>query len=633
MIFTKQLLTLMGEYMPYVSAAWLVIGLVSLIGSIWSVLQSRKKLGVLNNIAVNARSSNHNEKLKLREEVVLWADKHAPKSLSRWIYTVHNAVVAGGMADASALTDAIWSQERERFRLFKYICRYSVMVGLLFTSAGLCLTLMSVGPALQASGLDPDAWMRTVQTAMAGALGGMSTAFYSSLYAIITALILNLLGLITLYPLHDSYLARMDAFIQGRLVPLFTSIAEKDRNDVISLVMDQTERALKEVQRQYEEALEHFKSQQSLLNQSTLAVNRIAGQLTQDIYSFSNEVTILSEATRNMKDFSKPIAHAIEKGLQAVRDAQVTSNKQFAEMQSDLFEPFTKAIAEQFSQQQRHTQQVFNDMQTVTDQITILNTKMTGSLQQMTDDLREQSEVSSKSSAMMANSVESLSQSMKSLVVQQTEFMSEQSSALTVISNEQVELVASLKEGVDSISLNKAQMAEKITELFKVHSKAIEVIYRQIQERLDDVMEKLASQGLMDFQEIYNQGLKDSILATQNQLTGLQGMFDGLVSTQNQTTQVMSTLAQSLAVNEEIIKDNFTARQHILEDLLQRVAELSAHQVSKHSDAAMKSLNQQIETIFNSSLSRQEQLVQELNETLSKKWDDLLTAASHAVVV
>lgn len=621
----------LNDFMMPAMAIWVALGIGTLIFSLIQIQRERIQLDKLAEIALQARGSDHPGKIKLRGEIVEWVDKHATLDLRRWVYTAHNTALGGGMTDASALTDAIWSHERERFSLFRFLSKNAILLGLLFTSAGLCLTLSEVAPTLQASGLESDAWMSEVQKAMSGAMGGMSAAFYSSLFGIFATLILNLLGLLTLYPFHERYLGDVDAFIQGALVPVFTAIVEKDRNDVITDVLERTEKSFNEVRLQYEQALSLHQRQGDEVAEMRRETHALAHTLSQNMGVLAEQISKLSQATGNMENFTKPIAEAIKTGLEGIEDAQHVSNQQFESLQQLVFEPFTQAIANQFSSQQADTRRVIDYIGNVSVQIEELSKQMGTSLEQMTNDFETQAKASQQATHAMVGSITRLEMVLGDSAEQQNQHLQNQTVSLQQITTDQTKLTDALKNGIESITISKEAQARQIAEIYTEHKQAVEKLYDQIGERLGDAIQAAAEQGLTDVGKHLRSGVQDAITVTHEKLTGIEQMFDGLVDTQERSSQAVLALERALRLNEADLKIDLEKRRQILDDLLIKIANTSGQRIEKVSEDGLRQLSEKLNELLANNLERQERQVADLNDVLSRKWQDLMTAATAGV--
>ncbi len=128
----------------------------------------------------------------------------------------------GGEPNQSDLSDLTLAVERSRFTLPRYLSGILVLLGLFGTVAGLSAAVGQIRPLLSQSG-DGALDLQGVIGALTGTLGGMETAFSTTLTGILTTTILTLL--ITLAQRHQtSVLARFEGFAATLLVPLFTPV-------------------------------------------------------------------------------------------------------------------------------------------------------------------------------------------------------------------------------------------------------------------------------------------------------------------------------------------------------------------------------------------------------------------------
>jgi methyl-accepting chemotaxis protein len=318
-----------GMLMPFLMLGWLGAGLVVIGLNRQSVDRDALDLAKVKEFVKDVRGSDYDKKIAIRLELFQWADANATTPVARWIFTAHNSALAGSMPDAAALTDAIWSFERERYHWFRFFARYAILLGLLFTSLGLCLTLSDIGPALTAQGLTEADWLKEVKAAMAMALSGMATAFYSSLFGIVITLILQVANLVTMARAHETHLINLDAFVQGSLIPVFSAIVEKDRNDVIVQAMNRTEDMFAASCRLFEGSREQYDRLFEQTAQMGTDLGDMRGSLAGSLQTFGGQIGSLGERVREFDAVSEKLARsaegmgqAIEHGLEQIEVTQ-----------------------------------------------------------------------------------------------------------------------------------------------------------------------------------------------------------------------------------------------------------------------------------------------------------------------
>lgn len=234
--------------------AWAIYGLVLLFREQAAVRKEHGLLHSLKDLVFAHQAPDYAVKLQIRTRVMEWVREHTGTNIARWTHTLNNAVLVGGTVDAVPFLETIWAEERERLARVRHIARMAILIGLFYTSAGLCNTLMQVGPLLMTDAKNTD-WMEVVQPALMQVVSGMSEAFYSSLVGLLIAGGLQILAQFTLQVAHERFMRDVDGFIQGGLLPIYSSIAEHDRSDVVREVMERADEAFSEVRNQYEKLL------------------------------------------------------------------------------------------------------------------------------------------------------------------------------------------------------------------------------------------------------------------------------------------------------------------------------------------------------------------------------------------
>lgn len=323
------LLRVAGHTMPIVMTAWLVMGILTVFFNRQLISDDARDLEAAKELTKDAQGSNYEGKVVIRKALFDWAMAKPQSHLARWIFTAHNATVSGAMPEAGALTDAIWSQERERFQWFKFFGRYAILLGLFFTSIGLCVTMFEIRPALTASGLSEAEWLLGVKRAMAEALGGMATAFFSSLYGMFITIVLQVVNLVFLASHHERHVMALDAFVQGNLVPVFSALVEKDRNDVIVDAMNRAEEMFKEsckqiegVREQYEKLFERSGEYTSTLRELRDSFSGSLSYFGQQIDDLGKHADKLGSVTGAFSQAADNMSQAIDTGLGRIHNTQ-----------------------------------------------------------------------------------------------------------------------------------------------------------------------------------------------------------------------------------------------------------------------------------------------------------------------
>lgn len=627
------ILSYLHAYMPYVMGAWLVIGLLALVVDVVRVIRDERRLLALDPLAAKASAADPAGKIRVSGEFVTWADQNRKAAMARWIYTIHNTVRAGNQPDASAITDSIWSQERERHLVFRFFAKNAILVGLLFTSVGLCLTLSGVGPALQAPSGDFEVWKQGMQRAMVDALGGMALAFYSSLYGIGITIALHFAALITLVWRHERYLADLDGFVQGSLIPIFSLVVEKDRNDVIVEVMERTEKAFNSVSEQYAVVLEDAKVQREEL----VALRKDFRVASQDLQAamrgFGTETTNLNIAAGKMEGTHLHITQAIADGLERMERAQAAMMAEYGRFQTDVVVPFANEVTTQFGAQQ----QVGNDLlQRIGD--------VTQSFEEVADGMRVELQSISKTTAAASNAAAQLAkevtyamresgEALGNLSTKQENFIAQfgemnrlQTSALQKSADDQELLLKRVEDIVASFSISSEGVKRQLAEVYELHRVAVSKMYDQISEVLSSALKGIIERSNEDVVRFMSEGVQTAVRDTHDRLMGLDTAFGEIATAQKAGADAMEQISRALTFNEAAVAAEMQLRRTALDKSLEQMAAAAAVQLGAEGKAAVEQFVQQVSNAFNASLERQERIVTELNVTVGRKWDDLLTA-------
>lgn len=331
-----------SHWMPVAMTLWATAGAAVIVANRLTIASDAHDLIAVKEFVKDARGSDYEQKIGIRIDVFKWAEAHATSSIARWVFTAHNAALAGGVPDAAALTDAIWSHERERFQWVRFFGRYAILLGLFFTSIGLCVTLMDIGPALTAQGLNEAEWLSGVKKAMADALVGMSTAFYSSLVGIGITLLLQVLNLLFFLPAHEKHVVNLDGFVQGSLIPVFSAIAEKDRNDVIVHAMNRAEAMFQQSCEQFAESRAQYDRLYERAAAHAADLAGIRDTLTGSLSTFGERVTALAGqvdrldgVSDKLRQSADAMGHAIEQGLSQIEATQIRIGRQLEVQQGE----------------------------------------------------------------------------------------------------------------------------------------------------------------------------------------------------------------------------------------------------------------------------------------------------------
>lgn len=129
----------------------------------------------------------------------------------------------------SLLSDADAEAEESRGALVRYILGVMVFLGLIGTFWGVLITVSGVQNVLQALEPsrvdDPIAFITQLKSSIGGMLGGLSTAFSTSLFGLGGSVILGFVEVQTRQA-RSSFLAELDRFVVSVLVP---AVTKRDR--------------------------------------------------------------------------------------------------------------------------------------------------------------------------------------------------------------------------------------------------------------------------------------------------------------------------------------------------------------------------------------------------------------------
>lgn len=305
-----ELATQVASWNLFAMTLWCLMALGALGHSLWQWRRDRAHLEEVREMTHGLRELDHAGKMAIQDRLFAWAGAHSGSSLAYAIAVGNNAAVGGALPDASAITDAIWSHERLRHGAFKFFQRHVILLGLFFTSAGLVAALGKLGPVVGRSDQEFEAWAQAVREALGGSLAGMGHAFSSSLLALFLALVLQGLWQLLAEGAWNRHMMALDTLLQGRVIPVFTSVAQKDRNDVITMAMGRIEHALLEVRDQY----------QALLKEATQGAEHMA-QLQAQLVRSSESLQKASDGVAKEHQALSKAAPAYVQGAQAVAQA------------------------------------------------------------------------------------------------------------------------------------------------------------------------------------------------------------------------------------------------------------------------------------------------------------------------
>ena len=148
-----------------------------------------------------------------------------PRSVAAFLGTV-SRVVQGGDTAATLpyLLDSLATRSEDRRALVRYLTGALVLLGLIGTFYGLLVTIGGVREVLDGLATGPDADTVALLTGLKDRLGvplgGMGTAFSSSLFGLLSSLLLAFLELQLFHAQNDVH-ARLESLVVSDLVPFW----------------------------------------------------------------------------------------------------------------------------------------------------------------------------------------------------------------------------------------------------------------------------------------------------------------------------------------------------------------------------------------------------------------------------
>lgn len=622
----EALVTVVSLIMAPAMVLWLVAGLAFLAKDVLALNRDEQGLEALKSIAKDAQGSNYETKMVIRMNLVKWAEENPHATMARWIFTVHNAVYAGGQGDPAALADAIWSQERERHYWFRFFSRNAIQVGLFFTSVGLCDTLARVAPALTAKATNQNDWVQAVQTAMSHALGGMSAAFYSSLAGLFISLFLSLLANILLTGKHEAYLHRLDSFLQGSLIPIFSSIVEKDRNDLIRDMLSRTEEAFDGIRQQFQTLVEQNQAQYKDLAEFRNSLAGTVVALDKQLGGFGKGVDTLSQSSNRLVGATEGIGQALDSGLKQL----AAGHAQTIALQQDLHDkvilPFTETVSKQAETNATNHHTVLMGLSAVSERFETLTTTLSAQLEQdRTAWETRQSQLQAANEALGGIAQQHVTQSQ--VFYRSWEKMAgDQQEALKEAASAQQTVLEQVSQIVNNFSLAGEALERQLADIYLLHQQEVSKLYQTIGGELGSTLQVVVEQASGSLTQSLGKGLEQVIKETHDEVTGLGDALKATADQQGQGVEAMRSLHEAVALNAEGLARELAERRTALEALLEETARGLGETMATQSDRLIQTLGDRLAKELHESLTRQEQIVTNLNQTVGRKWEHLLTA-------
>lgn len=204
---------------PVVNGAILIIGLVGILIGIAELVRLVIQARHMNAVADRIREDDTSEPIPDMLE-------SEPKSLARdrslrVVRAVERDAQSAGLS-ASVLSDADVEAEEGRAALVPYLIGVMVFLGLIGTFWGLLVTVTAVKDVLQALEPtnidDPTVFLTQLKSSIGGLLGGMSTAFSTSLFGLGGSVILGFVEVQTRQA-RSRFLADLDRFVVSVVIP------------------------------------------------------------------------------------------------------------------------------------------------------------------------------------------------------------------------------------------------------------------------------------------------------------------------------------------------------------------------------------------------------------------------------
>lgn len=146
------------------------------------------------------------------------------RNIGEFLHTVYRTAQHGDAATLPYLLDSLAARGEDRRALVRYLSGGLVMLGLIGTFYGLLLTIGGVREVIGSLSADPStdtvALLAGLKERLAVPLGGMSTAFSSSLFGLLGSLALAFLELQLFHALNHMH-ARLESLVVSELIPLW----------------------------------------------------------------------------------------------------------------------------------------------------------------------------------------------------------------------------------------------------------------------------------------------------------------------------------------------------------------------------------------------------------------------------
>jgi hypothetical protein len=355
---------------------WLLLGIALLVRDIYWLWHDRENLQEVQKIATRpgGRAARHQA---LRD----WAEGHPRSQLAGWLRLVWQSGEHGTRLDAAALTATIKHHSGNRHYGFNYVSRSAILLGLAFTSYGLCTTLLQIAPALRASGLAYEAWVAGVQLAMAQALGGMATAFSTSLAGVGITLLLTCCGMfLTKY--HRRYLDEADTFIQSHVIPIFAAQTSQSETSALAGAVREVQKVLTTISEQYGELRKQLEETERIredMEDMRRGLRTSVSQFCEGLTAFGQHVATFEAGARTVEETGTGLRTALmeglghvarsqEEGFEVIRQAQADGIARLELYRTEVIEPFRADVVDGSSRLRQQTETMLAHIRQLCDQ-------------------------------------------------------------------------------------------------------------------------------------------------------------------------------------------------------------------------------------------------------------------------
>ena len=145
---------------------------------------------------------------------------------------------SGGQIDNEALADILTGKESRRASLANHILGILIILGLVGTLWGLITALIEVRPIV--TGIEDFEELAEISKTLELIVGGMSTAFVTTITGLLTSLGLGLFGLV-FNRVQSSFRTALEEFVSKEILPLFTQTPEASIDSAVKQLAECTD--------------------------------------------------------------------------------------------------------------------------------------------------------------------------------------------------------------------------------------------------------------------------------------------------------------------------------------------------------------------------------------------------------